>query len=193
MKRKAWLLTGGIVVLGAIGIWALNLSSDKPIQTEPVTTTTPSPTFTDPVNIDIPKDATANSPETQAPSSSPVVSDVKPDQEPTIKEQPVLQPDKGPQHVEVPITEPESTPKPTEPPKSKPKKTDEPETTDSLPANVEKETKPNKPKNEPKAGDQNSSGKVYFPGFGWVEKGEPNQGSKSESDGDWDKQVGTMD
>ncbi|RRJ67244.1 hypothetical protein EHV15_33195 [Paenibacillus oralis] len=193
MKRKAWLLTGGIVMLGAIGIWALSLSSGKPAQTEPVTTVSPSPTVTDPGDIDIPKDATANSPETQAPSSSPVVSDVKPDQEPTIKEQPVLQPDKGPQHVEAPITEPEATPKPTESPKPEPKETNKPQSTTSPPKNEKKETKPSEPKEEPKAGEQGNSGKVYVPGFGWVEDSGDNKGEQSSSDGDWDKQVGTMD
>ncbi|MDU7472167.1 MAG: DUF6550 family protein [Paenibacillus macerans] len=191
MKRKAWILTGGIVVLGAIGIWVLSLSSDKPVQTEPLTNATPSPSIPNPIVI--PEDSTSNSPETEQPSSSPKVSDVKPEQEPTITESPILQPEKGPQHIEVPITEPESTPKPTKPPKSKPQTTDKPQSPVSPSKNDEQEPKPSKPKEEPKAGEQNSSGKVYFPGFGWVEKGEPNQGSKSESDGDWDKQVGTMD
>ncbi|KFN12379.1 hypothetical protein P4H94_26890 [Paenibacillus macerans] len=191
MKRKVWLVTGGIVVLGAIGIWAMGLSSDKPVQTEPVTNATPSPSV--PTPIVIPEDSTSNSPETEQPSSLPKVSDVKPEQEPTITESPILQPEKGPQHIEVPITEPESTPKPTKPPKSKPQTTDKPQSPVSPSKNDDQETKPSKPKEEPKVGEQNSSGKVYFPGFGWVEKGEPNQGSKSESDGDWDKQVGTMD
>ncbi|MFB5678068.1 DUF6550 family protein [Paenibacillus terreus] len=193
MKRKAWLLTGGIVVLGSIGILAFNLSSDKPVKTEPVITVTPSLTVPDPADIDIPKSAMGNSPETQAPSSSPVVSDVKPDQEPTIKEQPVLQPDKGPQHVEVPITEPESTPKPNEQPKPKPKETKKPQSPTSPPKNDKKETKPSEPEEEPKAGEQGNSGKVYVPGFGWVEDSGDNKGEQSSSDGDWDKQVGTMD
>lgn len=191
MKRKAWLLTGGIVVLGAIVIWALSLSSDKPVGTESVTNVTPSTSASNP--IDISKDSTTNSPETPAPSSSPIVSDIKPEQEPTIKEQPVLQPDKGPLHVEVPISEPESTPKSTEPNKPKPKETNTPQSPTSPPKYDEKETQPNKPKEEPKAGEQNNSGEVYVPGFGWVEDSGDNKGEQSISDGDWDKQVGTMD
>lgn len=193
MKRKAWLITVGIVIVGAAGIWALGLLSNKPIDTGPVTSISPFPTVTNPVDIEIPKETTTNSTETQTPSSSPVVSDIKPEQEPAIKEHPVLQPDKGPQHVEVPITEPESTPKPVEPPNPKPKETNTPQSPTSPPKYDEKETQPNKPQEEPKAGEQNNSGKVYVPGFGWVEDSGDNKGEPSISDGDWDKQVGTMD
>jgi len=34
--------------------------------------------------------------------------------------------------------------------------------------------------------------KIYFPGFGWIEYGGPNVGEKSGSDGDWNKQIGSM-
>ena len=44
----------------------------------------------------------------------------------------------------------------------------------------------------PKAGDK-KDGKIYFPGFGWVDDGGANQGSTVGSDGDINKQVGSMD
>ena len=49
-------------------------------------------------------------------------------------------------------------------------------------------TKPN----EPKGGDKNSKGEVYVPGFGWV-KESGGEGKAVDSDGDINKQVGTMD
>lgn len=46
---------------------------------------------------------------------------------------------------------------------------------------------------QPQGGDTNSSGAVYVPGFGYVEPSGSVEGSTSYTDGDWDKQIGTMD
>lgn len=47
---------------------------------------------------------------------------------------------------------------------------------------------------EPKAGEKNEKGQIWFPGFGWVDdKGGGSQGEKVGSDGDINKQVGSMD
>lgn len=200
MKRKVWVWTGFIILLGAIGLWAFNNDGGKSSEVDINQNVSPSPNLDhvtipdiDPnpsseanVNIETPEQV----PEKDG-SASSSIPDITTGT--TISEQPVLQPEKEVTDVEVPITEPTPTPKPTEPPKPKPKETDKPQSPDSPPTYDEKDTQPNKPQDEPKAGDKNENGKVYFPGFGWIEQGEPNQKSQSESDGDWNKQVGTMD
>ncbi|MBU5445250.1 DUF6550 family protein [Paenibacillus sp. MSJ-34] len=124
-----------------------------------------------------------------SPASSPVViPEIK--EQPTVTDSPVLQPETKKEDVKVPITPPKETPKPTEPPKPKPKTTTQDKSTP--PVYDEKETQPAKKESEPKAGDKNSKGQVWFPGFGWVENSGDNHGSVSESDGDWNKQVGEM-
>lgn len=192
MKRKALIWTGCIIIVGAIGIWAMNSGNGYSGDVEPVSTvpSPPSPS----ASVTIPN--VTPSPETQISSPPPItVQDVKPEPETVISEPPVLQPEKEAKQVEVPITKQKPTPKPTEPPKPKPKATDKPQSPKTPPSYDEKETQPNKPKpsNEPKVGDKNENGKVFVPGFGWIEQKGPSQGSKSESDGDWNKQVGTMD
>lgn len=200
MKRKVWVWTGFVILLGAIGLWAINNDGGKSSEVDINQNVPPFPnldhvTIPD-INSNPSSEANVNT-ETleQAPEKDGSASSSIPDitTGTTISEQPVLQPEKEVTDVEVPITEPTPTPKPTEPPKPKPKETDKPQSPDSPPTYDEKDTQPNKPQDEPKAGDKNENGKVYFPGFGWVEPSGPSQGSKSESDGDWDKQVGIMD
>jgi hypothetical protein len=65
---------------------------------------------------------------------------------------------------------------PAKPPEYKPE-----DTTESKPA-------------EPKAGEKNEKGQIWFPGFGWVDdEGGGTVVNEVGSDGDIDKQVGTMD
>lgn len=201
MKRKVWAWTGFIILLGAIGLWAINNDAGKSSEVDINQNISPSPnldhvTFPD-INPNPSSEANVNieTPEQEVPEKDGSASSSIPNitTGTTISEQPVLQPEKEVTDVEVPITEPTPMPKPTEPPKPKPKETDKPQSPDSPPTYDEKDTRPNKPQDEPKAGDKNENGKVYFPGFGWVEPSGPSQGSKSESDGDWDKQVGIMD
>ncbi|MBW4085264.1 hypothetical protein HYD27_28490 [Paenibacillus sp. S150] len=194
MKRKALLLAVGILIVGVIGIWTISGSSDPnsedtnaaPIVT-PTATTIPdvnvlnlSPSPTVPLN---------------SPSPSPVlVPDIT--QLPVPSDAPVLQPEKEKKQVEVSITQPEKTSKPTEPPKPKEKVTDKPQTPASTPKYEVKDTEPNKKTDEPKAGDKNSKGQVYFPGFGWVEdQGGGTQGTTVGNDGDelTGNKVGSMD
>lgn len=213
MKRKIWIWTGCVILLVAIGLWAFSNDGSKSSEVE---TNQNVPTSPNPALVTIPDIDPEPSSETQQANPLPVtVPDVNlepSEQDPekdgsalssvpnvtqdtgiTISDPPVLQPEKEVTDVEVPITKPTATPKPTEPPKPKPKETDKPQSPDTPPTYEEKETQPNKPQNEPQAGDKNESGKVFVPGFGWVEPGGPNQGSQSESDGDWNKQVGIMD
>ncbi len=54
--------------------------------------------------------------------------------------------------------------------------------------------KPSTKPSEPKAGDKNEKGQIWFPGFGWIDdEGGGSQGEEVGSDGDINKQVGSMD
>lgn len=89
--------------------------------------------------------------------------------------------------------------KPTQPPqelKTDPSKTPDGEKVDTVkPVEHDKVTKPeNLPSTEtPKSGDK-KDGKIYVPGFGWIEgNGGGVQQNNVGSDGDINKQVGNMD
>lgn len=45
----------------------------------------------------------------------------------------------------------------------------------------------------PQGGDTNTAGAVYIPGFGYIENSGPVEGKTSYTDGDWNKQIGTME
>ena len=45
---------------------------------------------------------------------------------------------------------------------------------------------------QPQGGDTNPAGAVYVPGFGYIESSGPNEQGTSHTDGDWDRQIGTM-
>lgn len=51
-------------------------------------------------------------------------------------------------------------------------------------------TKPQE--NQPQGGDTNPAGAVYVPGFGYIENSGSNEQRTSYTDGDWNKQIGTM-
>ena len=51
-------------------------------------------------------------------------------------------------------------------------------------------TKPQE--NQPQGGDTNPEGAVYVPGFGYIENSGSNEQGTSHTDGDWNKQIGTM-
>ncbi|MBW4079986.1 DUF6550 family protein [Paenibacillus sp. S150] len=190
MKRKIWAFTGGIVIVGLIVTWAAWPSQDSnqiPDSTNTVSSIDPSK-----INISEIEPSLTNSSQNPNPSPSPIsVAEITP--QPTISETPILQPEKEKKNVEVPIAQPAKTPKPTQPPKPKVKASTKPQSPASTPAYEAKTTQPNKQKDEPKAGAKNNDGKVYVPGFGWIEDQGDNKGSTSESDGDWNKQVGSMD
>lgn len=194
MKRKIWIWTIFIVLLGALGIWFFSNQSDKSSDTDVFSIPSSSPTLA--IETSSPTPTTLPTPtatiEPSLPASTPTI-EVPQVTQHVEEAVPILQPEKEVSHVEVPITKPSATPKPTEPPKPKPKETDKPQSSSKPPSYEEKETEPNKSAPEPNAGDKNESGKVFVPGFGWIEQSGPSQGSISESDGDWNKQVGIMD
>lgn len=90
---------------------------------------------------------------------------------------------------------------PAKPETAAPAEKDHPIPTDPVLTNPEKKpdtvtppVEPDKPKEDaPQGGETNNKGQTYVPGFGWIEDSGPNVESKSDSDGDWDKQIGTMD
>ena len=64
---------------------------------------------------------------------------------------------------------------------------------DKKPTVTVKPVEPTKPKEDkPTGGETNSKGEVYVPGFGWVKNSGSNEEIKSQSDGDWNKQIGDM-
>lgn len=56
---------------------------------------------------------------------------------------------------------------------------------------VEKPKEPPKKKDEPKGGDT-KDGKVFVPGFGWIDDVGEGEGTKVDGDGDINKQIGDM-
>lgn len=197
MKKKAWLLASGIVI---IGIWAWNGSSPESsneVKPTPVVSS-PTPDVPDVKVSEVPSSSTPTIPTESPTPSSVTVSEIKPQPTPsTSSETPVLQLEKEKKQVKVPLTNPEKTTKPTEPPKPKVKEPQKVQDPASPPEYEEKETKPNKETAaEPKAGDKNNKGKVYVPGFGWVEdQGGGTQEITVGKDGDelTGNKVGTMD
>jgi len=65
-----------------------------------------------------------------------------------------------------------------------------PEKKPNVPVKPVEPTKPQKDK--PSGGETNSKGETYVSGFGWIKSSGPNQQIDSHSDGDWNKQIGTM-
>ncbi|QUL53390.1 hypothetical protein KDC22_23750 [Paenibacillus tritici] len=191
MKRKIWAFAGGIVIVGFIVTWAAwphQDSSQIPNPANTITAAIPSK-----INVPEIEPSPTTSPQNPSPSPSPIsVAEIIP--QPTISETPVLQLEKEKKNVEVPIAQPAKTQKPTQPPKPKVKASTKPQSPASTPAYEEKTTQPNKQKDEPKAGEKNNDGKVYVPGFGWVEdQGGGTQVVETGNDGDLNKQVGDMD
>lgn len=104
----------------------------------------------------------------------------------------VIDPAKKDTDVTVPLTDPVTKPAEAETNKHEKAETKEPPKPTTPPAaSAPKATAPPK-SNEPKSGDANDKGQVWVPGFGWVTPGNGNQGGKSGSDGDINKQVGDM-
>lgn len=130
-----------------------------------------------------PESSTAPSP------SSVIVPEIK--DQPTVTDSPVLQPETKKEDVKVPIATPKEAPKPTEPPKPKPKTTTQDKSTP--PVYDEKETQPAKKDSEPKSGDKNSKGQVWFPGFGWVDQEGPNQETAANDMYENGNKIGSMD
>jgi outer membrane biosynthesis protein TonB len=103
--------------------------------------------------------------------------------EKTVKENVVISKEEVPKAEEA---------KKPEPPKEKPKTQDDITDKSKVPTYTEKAVNPST-EATPKAGEKNSSGQIYVPGFGWVKDSGPNKTVKVDSSGDINKQVGKMD
>ncbi|WP_018885734.1 DUF6550 family protein [Paenibacillus massiliensis] len=204
MKRKSWLLAGGITIILALGAWTIWNGVSKHAEDEipskavviPETSTSPAIKVPEISTPPTEHSSTPSSSDSQSTNSTSVPSvDSATKSEPTTSETPVLQPEKEKKHVEVQITKPEKTAQPTEPPKPKVKEPEKEQSPAAPPQYEEKETHPNKETTTtPKAGDKNSKGQVYVPGFGWVEdQGGGTQEIDTGNEGDINKQVGSMD
>jgi len=87
-----------------------------------------------------------------------------------------------------------NAPEPTKPPapSEKPKPVGDVKNPTATPTYKKEDTVKTKPQ-EPQAGTKNEKGQVYVPGFGYVDNGGENKVEVVESNGDINKQVGTMD
>lgn len=79
-----------------------------------------------------------------------------------------------------------------EPPEQKPKTTEVTTNKDKVPTYTDKEVKP-QINLTPNAGQTNSNGQTYFPGFGFVNDSGANKAQTVNSSGNINKQVGKMD
>lgn len=198
-KNKRAALISGVSIVVLIGVIFIMTSLNKE-DPQPEDKPTINPIHS-PISIDIKTPETSGSEikelESAPPSSNPttppvIVPEIK--EQPAVNDTPILQPEAKKENIEVPIVAPQKTTKPTEPPKPKPKPSDKKQDSSTPPTYDEKETEPAKKEaTEPKAGDKDNTGKVFVPGFGWIKDSGENKGTKSDSDGDWDKQVGKMD
>ncbi|MEK4454037.1 DUF6550 family protein [Paenibacillus sp. FSL L8-0506] len=206
MKKKNWLFVGGIVIVVALGGWTIWSGTAQQTEDEIPADSVVTPATSIPPAVKAPEilpspvtsssdQPTVDSESTNTNSTPAIASETKP--EPTPSETPVLQPEKENKHVEVPLTKPEKTTKPTEPPKPKIKEPEAAQSSAAPPEYEEKETQPHKETaTNPQAGDKNSKGQVYVPGFGWLEdQGGGTQETVVGNEGDelTGNKVGTMD
>ncbi|MFA9398752.1 MAG: DUF6550 family protein, partial [Clostridiaceae bacterium] len=79
-----------------------------------------------------------------------------------------------------------------DPPQEKPKTNEDITDKNIVPTYDENQVKTQE-EASPQGGEINEQGQVYMLGFGWIEDSGPNSGQVVTSDGDVNKQVGTMD
>lgn len=85
------------------------------------------------------------------------------------------------------------SPKDAVPPTAPPAETDGSAAVENLDGDGSCQPEHTKPQeNQPQGGDTNPAGAVYVPGFGYIESSGPNEQGTSHTDGDWNKQIGTM-
>lgn len=182
-KTKKWLTVAGCLVVCAVlvGVISTRFKTEPP-QDEPLPTQSsqPSDVTVDPGTAEKEKEPVVIPPSTSTPepSNNGAVS--------SGTEQ-TIQPD---------VSKPEYTEDQLKDPTQKPNgdvvtEQDKPVEHDK----VVQPTEPPKPQESSKpSGGDTKDGKIYVPGFGWIEdEGGGGQGVVGESDGDINKQVGTMD
>lgn len=178
-RKVIWIALAGILIVACAILYMLNGSRVEPVAPEPVNTPAPEAsaagiTPTEPII------------EVITPSVSPFVTpEASPD---------VIDPGNADTDVTVPLTEPTAKPAEAEadPDAHEKGEENEPPMPTATPANTPKPTAAPSKSSEPKSGDTNDKGQVWFPGFGWVTPGGENEVKESGSDGDINKPVGEM-
>ncbi|MDL2233848.1 hypothetical protein LJC63_09785 [Ruminococcaceae bacterium OttesenSCG-928-L11] len=185
MKKKHILIAAACVVCVGIGA-AFLLGGGSPAEPEPIEAVTGNQEPE--ISVNSITDKAAASPQPIIPSDGNDRQD----------EDPVMAPATSDADVEVSQTreaekpaEAEIDPDPDTHERGADPAPPEPPATTQPPAQQPSTTQPAQ-SSEPQAGDTNSSGQVWFPGFGWVTPGGENQVTPGHSDGDINKQVGDM-
>lgn len=180
-KTKKWLTVAGCLVVCAILVGLIS----SQLKTEPITDE-PLPSQSSQSS-----DVTVNAPDTEREKEPVVIPPEIPTEKPstdngavssgtdqTIQSDPVK-----PEYTEEQLKDDTKTPD------GKPVTTPPPVVDHDK---VEQPTEPPKQDNQPQGGDT-SGGKIYVPGFGWIDDIGEGQGTTVDGDGDINKQVGTMD
>lgn len=177
-KTKRWMFIAGGLVLSAVLVAAIAAQYKTPPAKDAEIPAQSSKSQS--VVVEIPdmteKENTTVVPPIKAPEETESVNGVDKGIEQTI------QPDipKKPTYTEEQLTNPDMKPngEKAEPEEKEPEKASNPEA-------------PPKNEKQPQGGDT-KNGKVYVPGFGWIDDIGEGQGTVGESDGDINKQVGIM-
>ena len=186
-NTKKWLTVAGCLVLCAVlvGLIGMKLQTSSP-KDEPLPSQSAQPSDVTVVAPDTEKekekekDVVVIPPEVPAASQPSGSGAVSSGTEQTIQPDPVKPESPSEDALKDNTQTPDGKPVTTPPPAVDHDKVDPPKDTP-------------KPDNQPQGGDT-KDGKIYVPGFGWIEdEGGGGQGTVGESDGDINKQVGTMD
>lgn len=175
---KKWLVVIGCLAVCAVLVVLIGsrFASEKPVD-QPLLPETSQPSdITVDINADKEKDVVVTPPDITEPDNKDNGA-ISSGTEQTIQGDPVK-----PEYREEQIKDPTQKPngeKVTEPP--------QPVDHDK----VEQPKEPPKTDNQPQGGDT-KDGKIYVPGFGWIEDIGDGQGTTVDGDGDINKQVGNM-
>jgi FtsZ-interacting cell division protein ZipA len=178
-KTKKWLVVIGCLAVCAVLVVLIGsrFASEKPVD-QPLLPETSQPSdITVDINADKEKDVVVTTPDITE-SDNKDNGAVSSGTEQTIQGDPVK-----PEYSEEQIQDPTQKP-------NGEKVTEPPQPVDH--GKVEPPKEPPKTNNQPQGGDT-KDGKIYVPGFGWIEdNGGGGQGTTVDGDGDINKQVGNM-
>jgi hypothetical protein len=177
-NKVIWIGLACILIVGCAAFFLLNGSQIGTVAPETVNNT-PAPD----ANVEdiAPAEPIGVQPPAISPSATP---EAMPD---------VINPGNADAGVTVPLTQPTARPAEANPDvHEKGDENEPPMPTATPPARTPKPTAAPSNLSEPKSGDTNDKGQVWFPGFGWVTPGGGNEVKESGSDGDINKPVGEM-
>lgn len=187
-KKRRWLVaTAGFVCVLLVAAIVYRMSGETPEPEKETVGGSPANAATAPATVTPP--IVSENPLAGANSSTPPVS-------PEVSIQPI-QPSASAAPVDTAVSQGTEQALQATPvkPSAAPKETPKPKTTvtdPNKPPEYAPEETVQAPKKEP-AGGESKDGKIYVPGFGWVEDNGPNQQKSVDGEGDINKQVGKMD